>query len=254
MASLDEDFRAFADAPASVVDGALLVSRLIYPETDSAWCRNRLRLLAREVATPASPASLLASLRQAGFRGADHYYDAENSALECVLRTQRGIPISLAVVLLGVAEPLGITGVGINFPGHFLVSLDDQLADPFTLALIEDREREERILASGVPAPQALRPANPIDLVLRMLNNLRSLATSRNDHAQALELTEFQLLLANDSFPLLMARAESWFGLGATTQAVRELERALAVAPDDTMAQRITSRLRELAAQRRTLH
>ena len=37
-------------------------------------------------------------------------------------------------------------------------------------------------------------------------------------------------------------------------QAARELERALAVAPDAAMAARISSRLGELAAQKRTLH
>ena len=105
-----------------------------------------------------------------------------------------------------------------------------------------------------MPAEQALREASAADVVLRMLNNLRGLASSRGDHAQALDFIDFQLQLAKDPFPLLMARAESWFALGAGSQAARELERALAVAPDAAMAARISSRLRELAAQKRTLH
>ena len=254
MASLEEDFRSFATTPTGVVDGAMLVSRIVHPDTSDAWCRSQLRALSREVGEARNAASVLAMLRAAGFQGAEQYYDPDNSALELVLRRKRGIPISLAAVTIGVCELLGLEARGINFPGHFLVTIEGELVDPFLLQLVDDRERDERILASGVPAALALREATAADMVLRMLNNLRGLASSRGDHAQALEFIDFQLQLSQDQFPLLMARAESWFALGAGTQAARELERALAVAPDATMAARITTRLRELAARKRTLH
>ena len=254
MATLEEDFRAFAAAPSGVVDGAMLVSRLVHPDTNTAWCRSQLLALSREVGEVANAGSILMALRKAGFQGAEQYYDPDNSALELVLRRKRGIPISLAAVTIGVCEALGVEAQGINFPGHFLVTIDGVLVDPFLLQRVDDQERDERILAAGIPAEQALRAATAADVVLRMLNNLRGLAASRGDHAQALELIDYQLMLANDQFPLLMARAESWFALGVGAQAARELERALAVAPDAAMAERITSRLRELAAQKRTLH
>lgn len=254
MATLDEDFRAFAAEPTGVVDGALLVSRLVHTDTSDAWCRGQLRGLSREVGEVANASSVLATLRKAGFQGAEQYYDPDNSALELVLRRKRGIPITLAAVAIGVSEALDLDARGINFPGHFLVTIDGVLVDPFLLQVVDDRERDERILAAGIPAAQALREASAADVVLRMLNNLRGLASSRGDHAQALEFIDYQLLLASDPFPLLMARAESWFALGVGAQAARELERALAVAPDAAMAERITVRLRELAAQKRTLH
>ena len=86
MASLEEDFRAFANAPTSVVDGALLVSRIVHADTSEAWCRGELRGLSREVGEARKAASVLAMLRKAGFQGAEQYYDPDNSALELVLR------------------------------------------------------------------------------------------------------------------------------------------------------------------------
>jgi regulator of sirC expression with transglutaminase-like and TPR domain len=254
MLPLEREFRAFAAAPEGAVEGALLVSRLVHPDTDVAWCRARLRALAAQVGPSPSAVALLDSLRMAGFRGAERYDDVGNSALELVLRTQRGIPISLAAVVIGVAEMLNLTPVGINFPGHFLVSLEGALSDPFTMTLIPPRERDERIAGSGVPAELALRPASPTDMVLRMLNNLRGLAGARADHALALELAEYQLMITTDALPVLLARADTWLALGAGLQAARELERALALTDHPALSARITERLREIAKQRRTLH
>ncbi|WP_426572975.1 transglutaminase family protein [Aquihabitans sp. McL0605] len=57
-----------------------------------------------------------------GLRGdREHYYDARNSMLPDVLRRRRGIPITLAVVVIDVAERLGVPATGVGMPGHFLV-------------------------------------------------------------------------------------------------------------------------------------
>ena len=108
--------------------------------------------------------------------------------------------------------------------------------------------------ASGVPFDQAMKPATPVDMVLRMLNNLRSLAVARGDHTEALTICDYQLTMASDAFPILLARSESWFALGAEQQAMRELERALPLAPNPAIAAQLTAKLREFSARRRTLH
>ena len=62
-----------------------------------------------------------------GFAGnANNYYDPDNSYIHLVLSTRMGIPISLAIVWLELAESLDLTAHGVSFPGHFLckVSLD----------------------------------------------------------------------------------------------------------------------------------
>jgi regulator of sirC expression with transglutaminase-like and TPR domain len=58
--------------------------------------------------------------RDMGFGGnVNNYYDPDNSYLHVVLRSRRGIQISLAVVWLELARGLGLKAQGVCFPGHF---------------------------------------------------------------------------------------------------------------------------------------
>jgi regulator of sirC expression with transglutaminase-like and TPR domain len=60
-----------------------------------------------------------------GFQGnVNHYHDPENSFLNAVLKTRRGIPISLSVIWLELAQSIGLQAKGVNFPGHFLVKVN----------------------------------------------------------------------------------------------------------------------------------
>lgn len=252
--SLKLAFEEFAQAPHSVVDGALLVSRVVEPATDPDWCRNELQRIALRIGRGAMAPALVDGLRAEGFTGATQYYAEANSALDTVLRRRTGIPISLAVVVIGVGETVGCATVGINFPGHFLVSIDGQLADPYTLQLIDERESRARIAAAGLPPAQALKPAAPIDVVLRMLNNLRGIAQGREDFERALELTDYQLSLAPRLLELRIARADLWQAIGATDLFRQELETALGLSPPAAVATQIRERLARIAASRPTLH
>lgn len=65
-----------------------------------------------------------------GFKGnrAD-YYNPRNSYLPAVLRTGRGLPITLSLVYKCVVEPLGVPVYGINAPGHFMIGIDGSAKD-----------------------------------------------------------------------------------------------------------------------------
>ena len=77
-----------------------------------------------------SPEALLAHLHDVlfdviGFRGnRDDYYNPGNSLLPDVLRTRRGLPITLTLVYRCVAAGVGITVHGVNAPGHFLAEVE----------------------------------------------------------------------------------------------------------------------------------
>jgi regulator of sirC expression with transglutaminase-like and TPR domain len=71
-------------------------------------------------------ANTLAGVGQ--LRGNDgDYYNAENSFLDTVLSTRRGIPISLSCIYLLVGRRLEVPFEGIGLPGHFIVAY---LGDP----------------------------------------------------------------------------------------------------------------------------
>ena len=88
-----------------------------------------LARLQRRLPADASALQRLRTLNQfffadLGFAGnVNNYYDPENSYLNAVLRTRRGIPISLAVLWMEVAQGLGLQARGIAFPGHFMVKV-----------------------------------------------------------------------------------------------------------------------------------
>lgn len=232
-APLSEEFRAFARDSVSVIAGALLVARILRAETDERWCREELQRLADAAADVDTGGTLIAYLNEQGFGGAEAYYSSDNSSLEQVLRTRRGIPITLALVVIGVAEALGLRASGINFPQHFLVVVNGVYADPFRMTVIDPAEQRQWLEQQGLSHAQAFRVATPVDIVLRMLNNLRLLAGQRNDYAAALDYSSYQVLVAPDPFPFHVERVDLWIGAGVPHMARHELEQALRLAPDE---------------------
>ncbi len=128
-----------------------------------------------------------------GFHGntAD-YYDPKNSYLHEVLDRRAGIPITLAVVLLEVCWRIGLDAQGVSFPGHFLVRAPIRggmlLIDPFEGRLLGREDlRALHTRATGAtrePDPRLLVPAQKRQILVRMLNNLRSIYASRSDTAR----------------------------------------------------------------------
>jgi regulator of sirC expression with transglutaminase-like and TPR domain len=253
-APLLADFQRFQRHPEDVIEGALLVSRLVDPTTDTQWCRAELLKLANAVGAAGNAHRVLEVFRAEGFRGADTYYEARNSALQSVLATRQGIPISLAVCLIGVARLLDIPAQGVNFPGHFLLTVERQLIDPFELSVLDAEARAARLAAAGVPPGLALRPASASDIVQRMLNNLRGLSDTRGDATSALEITDYQCVLAPRDFGLRMVRADLWQALGVEGMARHEWELARELAPNAEARAGVETRLRTQPAAPRNLH
>ena len=146
-----------------------------------------------------------------GLRGnVDDYYNSSNSYLTDVLRTRRGIPISLVLLYRGVAMELGLTVHGVNAPGHFLAAVEvgksspenESLiyVDPFygggLLKLDEVFERISQSTGQVIkPDPQLLARATPRSWLLRMLNNLQAVFASSGRHRDLYAMQELQQLL-----------------------------------------------------------
>ena len=60
--------------------------------------------------------------------------DPANSYLPAVLRTKRGLPITLVLIYKCVAEGVGLVVRGINSPGHFLAAVKTDAPDPAAAA------------------------------------------------------------------------------------------------------------------------
>ena len=171
-------------------EAALSISAELQPGLDVAEWMAALDELAGECDTP-TPAGVAGFLFDDDhFIGNRHaYYDWRNSCLDRVIATHAGIPISLSVLMIEVARRVGVDLVGIGMPTHFLVGVADDpdtLFDPFAGGRVLDREQARAMfidLTRGqVPWQDAyLDPTPNRDIVIRMLNNLKSVFAGRSD-------------------------------------------------------------------------
>lgn len=242
-----ERFVAFGQRPSgqdghsAEFEAALLVARAINVDLDVAAASDARATLLRDLAPDLKPWEALADF---GFRGNEaNYQGLDNSAIDQVLTRRTGIPISLGAVLLEVARDRGYAASGINHPGHFLVRIEDDLIDPFTMEPVvldtADRARARALLA-----------ISPVEFALRMLNNLKYQFSREQLWDQALRMVDYQLALVPEHPQLLCEKGEFWNHLGASGAAADAYRRALAAANDapPELTAKLQARLAKLAA------
>ncbi|MEU9744143.1 transglutaminase-like domain-containing protein [Streptomyces niveus] len=171
---------------------------------------------------PRAWATALADLlgTRLGFRGTPGEYGRlEASLLHEVLRRRRGLPILLSVLWTEVARRAGAPVYGVALPGHFVVGLgapgepDERvLVDPYAGGGLLTRQDTERLVtgATGAPLePSMLSPAEPLHVVVRILNNIRAWASTRPERGDvALWAVELSLLLPSHPARLRYERAQ----------------------------------------------
>jgi regulator of sirC expression with transglutaminase-like and TPR domain len=159
------------------------------PLDDLEWLAE-LDLLAGECPTPTPDGIARYLFGDLGFRGnTGAYYDWRNSCLDRVIGTRVGIPISLSVLMIEVGRRVGVPLMGVGMPSHFLVrsaSDPDRFFDPFAggkeLDAAQVRQLFERVTREQVPWQDSfLAPTLAQHVIVRMLNNLKSIFRARSD-------------------------------------------------------------------------
>ncbi|MEU0816383.1 tetratricopeptide repeat protein [Streptomyces sp. RLB3-17] len=168
-----------------------------------------------------------------GFRGSPgDYQRLESSLLHAVLRRRRGLPILLSVVWMEVARRAGAPVYGVALPGHFVVGFgpaeQQVLADPFDGGRVLSGSDAELLVqgATGAPLdPSMLVPAPPLDVVVRILNNVRAWAAARPERSDvSLWAVELALLLPSHPARLRYERAQLLVQRGDFLGGAAELE------------------------------
>jgi regulator of sirC expression with transglutaminase-like and TPR domain len=179
------------DGPAVPLDeAALLISASIQPGLDVDHWLEALDALAEGCSTPTADGVARHLFIDGLFTGnRDAYYDWRNSCLDRVIATRTGIPISLSLLMIEVAKRVGVELQGVGMPAHFLVRMAsdaDAFFDPFDggrrLDRAQARSLFEQITGGQVPWSESyLNPTSTRDIVIRMLNNLKSVFAGRSD-------------------------------------------------------------------------
>lgn len=190
---LGEKFRRLQQStpPGQDIDletGVYLLMNYGYPEADPEECKKILDGLAEELAprippdpSPVKVVNLLSHFlfQEKRFTGNEqNYFDPDNSYFNKVLSEKKGIPITLSVLCILIAERLKLPIVGIGMPCHFIVKYttarDFTYFDPFNRGRILTSEDCVRIVNGfGFEfEDRFLLQVSNREILIRMIHNL----------------------------------------------------------------------------------
>ncbi len=147
-------------------------------------------------------------VKRYGYRGSEEAFDDRHGEnLMQVIDRRRGLPVMLGILYMHAARGLGWTITGIDFPGQFLVRLEDcgerMIIDSFGGGR-ELTPRDLREICKAVAGneaeltPDHYRSMANRDIVLRVLNNIKVSLLKAERLEDALEYIEAMLLFAPD--------------------------------------------------------
>jgi len=229
------------------------------------------RVAARLLPPPRPALQVLAALKsvlfeEERFRGNEaEYYDPRNSFLNEVLDRKLGIPITLCLLYIEVASRAGLSLQGVGFPGHFLVRCpagegmpEDLFVDPFNggdLLTGEECVARFRALLHGREFdPKFLEPVTPVQILSRMLHNLKKIYVEAGDDVRALWVIDRLILLSPGNLEERRDRGLVSARLGGTASAVKDLSDYLAAFPQAADAEEVAQLLSELRGRKGMLN
>lgn len=210
-------FREFAEGEitnANVARGALLIALEDYPQLDVDQYIERLDDLARRVKSKSAPSDppvfrlghLHAEMFDVdGYRGdASNYYDPRNAYLNEVIDRRVGLPLSLSIIFVHVADAAGLNAFGVGLPAHFIVKVQFELneiyVDPFhggaTLTVSEIAALLSEMSGGRMKLEsEHLRSSTGRQMLFRLLANLQSMWAKAGDLRKSASAAERMRML-----------------------------------------------------------
>jgi regulator of sirC expression with transglutaminase-like and TPR domain len=223
----DSDYRCDTEFPKlltrrSNVDltvAALELARDAYPDLDFAetlnWIDETGRQISGQVAAANSEGDALKivadciSVQHAISGDTETYSDPDNSYLNRVIQRRRGIPISLSLLYMAVADRAGLILQGVSTPAHFLTRYEAVEGPIFIDAfcggcvLSYDEALHRACEVSGLPPEKCemlLEPVSARKIVIRMLNNLKAIHSEAENWPAAWMVQHRLVLLQPGSY------------------------------------------------------
>lgn len=207
---------AFAAQPNETLDveqGMWLIARILNPQVSRRKLDQQLDEIAELVRvklgkdvdpTTIAPQKSVAALREVLFDdlkfagNRDDYQNPDNSSLERVLATRKGLPILLAHVTVAVARRLDLPIVGLPVSGMYTVKYDgwrapkgfpkrDIFFHPYEGGRVLSREDRAKLFPSEDPEV-LVPPGTSREVLIRMLSNLTSSLDHKPERAEQLQL------------------------------------------------------------------
>ena len=243
-----EDFNDFSrairgtDHEVDLFGAAMIIARLGGHSVDPHGTARQLDVMAEGVLAHAGASATAAALAHAidyqlfniyGFRGdTQSYSDPRNSFLDQVVERRMGIPISLSLVYMEVAQRVGLECEGVGFPGHFIVRIGGaeapEFIDPFQQGARLDRQellsglRAHRL--GGAHPEMFLAAVTRRQILQRMLHNLLVIYREQRDLERWYAVLELLLRLEPWNAKIVGERGMLHYRLGRMDEALTDLE------------------------------
>ena len=221
FSALKRELSLWAKNPVSLLEGALLINRFRYPETDKEEIEliigeisKKIWLELNEQLTALETVKLFNKIfyQTVGFKGdRKHFHSPNNSYLKDVLVNKRGNPLSLSIVYIILSNRLKLPICGVNLPSHFVLAYtktinhihtenkDDVLfyINPFSKgSLLHKTDIDDFLKQLKVePQPYFYIPCNNLEMIKRMLVNLIYSYSRQGEQEKVSELQELEAII-----------------------------------------------------------
>jgi regulator of sirC expression with transglutaminase-like and TPR domain len=236
----------------ALLQGAIAISLHQMPDIDPHHVDANLQTLAdtirKRVRGPQTQA-VLAHMHaylfdELGFAGnTENYYNASNSYLPSVLKSKRGLPITLSLLYKIIGERLGLRVYGVGLPGHFMCAVETEpgqpmLVDPFSggRVLTPDEAQvvvQERFGPEIEWSEELLQPVSNLHWLTRMLQNLLHVFGGAGQYSDVAAMLELEMLLWPDQTHLQRDLALVLARIGLSQPASMWLDQYLKCNPND---------------------
>lgn len=247
----------FTDDEMPMVETALLLSALTHAGRGLEAYRNHIKIMAQDVTARFkglmdAGADDNAETRIAALKhiiadkyhytgNTENYNDLNNADVIEVIDNRKGLPITLALIVLEVGRAQGWNLSGINFPGHFFCRLDvggqRVMFDPFENFKILQAS-DLRFLLKKIMGDKAelsmsyYQEASNRDILLRLQNNIKFRQIESEHYAEALDTISVMRLFAPQEYRLLLDDGVLKARLDKTEEAIQSIRDYLAVVKD----------------------
>jgi len=270
----DPRIRNPSDLSFPLEDGAIIIAQAEYPFLHSDAIHQQLNDMARAFVqrhpeylsmTRVQAMTHLCSFMFGSFGedfggNTEDYNSPDNSMINQVLRTRRGIPITLSLVLSAICRRLGLPLLMVGAPGHFLTKFEtgeqgrrEVFIDAFNRGSF--LSRQDWLMSFGEAIEMAadiddsLEAVSPFDVYARMLRNLiRIYKRDKRNMQKLLTVLNLFLEMMPDSPQELFFRIHVHLSERNYPWVATEIERLLsekllANAGDNSLVNRLKERL-----------
>ncbi|MBU3592557.1 tetratricopeptide repeat protein [Polynucleobacter sp. 71A-WALBACH] len=173
------------------------------------------------------------------------FYAPENSYLHQIIENRRGIPISLAVLMMELGQQIGLNIRGVSFPNHFMMRISLQqgeiIMDPLNGESLSKNQLQEMLDpyldAKGyrgelsLPLNIFLRASSAREILSRFMRNLKMIYSEDERWERLLGIQERLVILLPDSPEEVRDRGLIFAQLEYIRPAIADLHRYLSEMP-----------------------